>query len=112
MGSKLGTLFARAGHEVTFEHFRPPFYCPLKSLQRLYALAFEFDRNKDAYWQPDFCLVEHRHIARDDSRAFEPPDSPKTGRRRQVHLFRQIGKADPAVALKYGQDFSVNYVKP
>ena len=64
-------IIARTSHQIAFEHLRPARDGFGEAVERLLALALEFDRDEHADRKADDALVEHRDITRDHARLLQ-----------------------------------------
>jgi hypothetical protein len=78
---------------------------------RFGVLGLEPDPNEERKAHADLRSVDHCHVALDDAGFLEQPNTPKTRRRRESNLLRQLHVLQPAVALKGPKDAFVDVVK-
>ena len=83
----------------------------LEPIERLFALALEFDRHEHRHRQPDLFLIEQRGIAPNDAGFFQEAQTAQTWTRGQPHAIGEFGGGQAAVLLQLSQQPPVDGIQ-
>src|ERR1700675_1831068 len=110
-GDDAQQIVAVAGHQIALQHLVPFRDRFRKTVEILFLLPRQLDRDEDADMQAERLLVDGRDVARDHAALLQQLHPAMARRHRQADLVGQLLHGHAAVGLQQAEDLAVNGVE-